>query len=205
MFHFGELKLSFFKIMPIFLISITLLGAGCSNTAHPANQPGTTTIGTVVENGIVSKSTSSNFTLLTAVGRLVLRFDSNTVSESIDLNSGKTVTGPVNTKDLYQGAELSVEYYQTKDLAVKIVIKSSDTVLYTLITGTINEVTGSNITLSTVLNGADRTLFIKFDTSSIIIIKTDGSPGNVRDLSTDMNVQVYCNGGSTNAVVIEIQ
>jgi hypothetical protein len=159
----------------------------------------------VIENGIVSESSSSNFTLITAIGRLVLRFDSHTVSESVDLNSGKTVTGPVNVKDLYQGAELSVEYNQTNDLAVKIVVTSSDTVLYTLVTGTIDEVTGLNITLKTVLNGAERTLFIQFDTSGIIIIKTDGSPGNVGDLSTGMNVQVYCSGGSTDAAAIIIQ
>lgn len=205
MFHFRAPKFSFIKLIPIILISITLLAAGCAKTNSPSGRSGTTNIGTVIENGIVSESSSSNFTLITAIGRLVLRFDSHTVSESVDLNSGKTVTGPVNVKDLYQGAELSVEYNQTNDLAVKIVVRSSDTVLYTLVTGTIDEVTGLNITLKTVLNGAERTLFIQFDTSGIIIIKTDGSPGNVGDLSTGMNVQVYCSGGSTDAAAIIIQ
>jgi hypothetical protein len=202
MFHFGKPRFIFFKYLPIFLISTALLGVSCSNTIHPVSQSGTTSIGTVVEDGIVSESTSSNFTLLTTVGRLVLRFDSNTVSESNDLNSGKTVTGPVNANDLYQGVELSVEYYKANNLAVKIVFRTYDR--YTLVSGAINQATSSNITLRAVLNGADRTLFITFDPSSIIIIKKDGSPGNAGDLVAGMNIEAYCGEGSTNAAVIVI-
>ena len=159
----------------------------------------------MVENGIVSESSGSTFTLLTKIGRLVLRYDRNTTSVSVDPNSGKTVNEPLNANELYQGAELSVEYYQFNNLALNVVIKPSDNVLYTLISGNINEITGLNITLNAIFNQAPRILLINYDSDNIIIIKSDGSPGNIGDLNVGMNIQVYCNGGSTNAAVIVIQ
>jgi hypothetical protein len=83
-------KLVHHGTQPLIILILLVMFAGC--TSAPSATP---TPKTVVEEGIVTEHTASDFTLLTGRGRLVLKFDSKTVKHGIDLNTQQPVTGPL--------------------------------------------------------------------------------------------------------------
>jgi hypothetical protein len=115
------------------------------------------------------------------------------------------VRGAVDPNDLYLGAEISVEYFPANNLVVQIVFKPANNVLYTLISGSIDEITASNIYLNTTSYGPSRPLLIMFDRHNLIVIRRDGSAGNIADLGPGVNIRAFLSGGTNGAAVIEIQ
>jgi hypothetical protein len=193
-------KLVHYGAQPLIMLILLMMFAGCAAT--PAATP---TTGTVVEEGIVTEHTASDFTLLAHRGRLVLKFDNNTVTHSIDLNLQKTVTGPLNANAFYLGEQVQVEFYPTNNLAVTVLFEPSEKTSYTdLLSGAITEATPSYLYLNTTYVGLPRTLRISYDSQKVIIIRSDGSTGNVNDLSSGMNIRAFC-GGSFTAYLIEIR
>ena len=191
-----------FGVQLLLLLILPVTFTGCA--AAPAETPTPTSIVTVVKEGVVTEHTASDFTLLTNIGRLVLKFDKNTISHSIDLNSQQPVTGPVNANAFYLGEEVQVEYNPANNLVLTIVFTPSEKTSYAdLITGTVTEVNPSYLNLSTIYVGLPRTLRISYS-NKIVIIKKDGSLGSVDDLHADMNIRAFC-GGSFTAYLIEIQ
>jgi hypothetical protein len=203
------------KLFPALAICLLLLvTAACSpsnsanstvtsQTSNLTDTPETPIFGSVVDKGIVTEHTGSNFTFDTNKGRLVIKFDSNTATEKIDPDSSKIVTGKINVNDLYPGTELLVDYYPGSNLAAKIVFTKFT--LYTFISGTINDIFGTNIYLTTTTGTASKTLLMRFDYYTTTIIRADGSLGNIADLQKGVNIRIISNPGSLGAVVIEIQ
>ena len=48
-------------------------------------------------------------------------------------------------------------------------------------------------------------MLMRFDPGVLVIIKSDGSPGNIGDLGPGMKIRAFCPAKSANASMIEIQ
>ncbi len=214
-----KIHMSFRQYLIPLSISLLLTTLSCApvsnttNTLSPTPTPVQTTRASqpeipkgvsVVRTGIVSEYTDSNFTLLSDIGRVVLGFDANTVSAVIS-QANETNIGYLKTDDLFPGVRLFVEYFETNKLAVKVVFKSApNEKLYPPLSGTINEIVGNTIFVSSMVRGDSRPLIVKYN-PDVIVIKKDGSSGNVGDLSPGMNFRAFCYAGTSNAMSFELQ
>ncbi len=199
-------------------IAILLLGAACTSgqtsTRTPSayssavKTPSATTqprTGSKVTQGIISDSSGTTFSVDTDAGRLVLTFDKTTVVEKIDPKTFQTVSGPLNLNDLPPGTGVQIEYFPTDNLAAKIVI--SGLRLYNPVTGDIDSVINPSIYIKTVLNSTpgERIVVLRLVLGTSIIVRNDGTAGNIGDLSPGTKIRAFCFPGSANIGALEIQ
>ncbi len=176
------------------ITSGSLLAASCSagSPASSSTQPMAYTTGTTPVRGILSEFTSSSVTLDTATGRLALQYDSSTVT----LMSG--VTGALDTNYLKPGMEVIAYYYPANNLAAEIQFLLLP---YTVsATGTVVQLANPSITLSTGSRPLTLTAM-----AGVIVVRKDGSPGTMSDLTTGMNIRVFFYPIRNTALAIEIQ
>lgn len=211
--------LRYFGLPLIFMLFLFVAFSGCSTSPKTAImssptlsqsplasiQPAVTGSGSTTERGIVTEHTSSDFNLITSIGRLVLKFNQSTISERIDLNTQEVVTEPLNENSLFLGAQVFVEYYLTNNLAVRVVFNESTKVLFTLLSGTITQISGQNIYMDVIMNGVSRNLLIRYNSGDIVVIRSDNSSGNVSELNQGMKVRVFLRMGTNGAAAIEIE
>jgi hypothetical protein len=208
-----------FGLTLIMMLLLLMMLAGCSalpkatttssTTLSPsplaANQTQVPASGTTTERGIVTEHTNSDFTLITDIGRLVFNFNKSTLSERVDLSTQQIVTEPLNENSLFLGAQVFVEYYPTTNLAVRVVFNESTKVLFTLLSGTITQISGQNIYADVILSGVTRNLLIKYNSYDIVVIRSDSSRGNVSELNQGMKIRVFLRMGTNGAAAIEIE
>jgi hypothetical protein len=211
--------LRLFSWLFLFMLPLLVTLAGCSaspktsttsspttsQSSLPSSQGVVPGSQTTTERGIVTEHTSLDFTLITDIGRLFLKFDKSTISERVDLTTQQIVTEPLNENSLFLGAQVFVEYYPTTNLAVRVVFNESTKVLFTLLSGTITQISGQNIYLDVLLSGTTRNLLIQYNSYDIVVIRSDNSRGNVSELNQGMKIRVFLRMGTNGAAAIEIE
>ncbi len=191
-------------VLTVISISLTLFGISCSSQTQTTTQTSTSTTtvvttpatfisGTIPVWGVISDFNNSSITLDTAYGKLVLKFDSNTVIAPYG-----TPTIPVNTSYFKQGMVVIANYNQTNSTAVRIDIPIL--LVNTPVTGTVGQIQSPNFTLNTTTVGQ---LVVNYN--GAIVIKSDGTAGTMNDITQGINVLVYYNARTKVAAAIEIQ